>query len=185
MAPSGCLVLVAGPSGAGKDTLLRRAKAALQGDTRYCFPRRFITRPAGDPHEDHIALTDEEFRACERAGAFSLVWRAHGLSYALPGTLPGLVADGRIVAANVSRTVVLCARSRFARVGVVHVTASRETLALRLGERAREAPEDRNRRLDRPAPELPQGPDTRTLANDGPLEPAVEAFVEILRSFAA
>ena len=183
-AAGGRLILVVGPSGAGKDTLLRTAGAALREDARFCFPRRFITRPAGDPHEDHIALTDEEFRNRERAGEFSLVWRAYGLSYALPGTVGGLVAEGRIVAANVSRTVVAEAISRFARVGVIHVTAGRETLALRLGERGREAQEDRARRLARPAPALPEGLDSRTLVNDGPLEPAVEAFVGLLRSFA-
>ena len=183
MAPGGRLVLVVGPSGAGKDTLLRRAKAILRGDARYCFPRRFITRPAGDPHEDHAALTEEEFRARERAGAFSLAWRAHGLSYALPGTVPGLVADGRVVAANVSRTVVGQARSRFVRVGVIRVEASEATLARRLGERSRESPEESARRLARPAPAFPAGVEARTLVNDGPLDAAAEAFVEMLRSF--
>ncbi len=184
-ASGGCLVLVVGPSGAGKDTLIRRAEAALRGDARYRFLRRYITRPAGDPHEDHIALTAKEFRARRQAGDFALAWRAHGLDYALPGTVRSLVAEGRIVIANASRSVVVEARSRFARVGVIHVTASGETLASRLGERGRESPEDHARRLARPAPPPAGGPDVRTLVNDGPLEPAVEAFVEMLRSFAA
>ena len=179
----GRLVLTVGPSGAGKDTLLRRAAAELKPDARFCFPRRCITRPAGDPHEDHIPLTEAEFRAREQAGEFSLVWRAHGLGYALPGAVGRLVAEGRVVVANVSRGVVAEARSRFARVGVIQVTASRETLARRLGERGREAPQDRAGRLSRQLPAV-EGPDVRTLVNDGPLEPAVEAFVEMLRSFA-
>ena len=179
----GCLVLTVGPSGAGKDTLLRRAAAELKPDARFCFPRRCITRPAGDPHEDHIPLTEAEFRAREQAGEFSLVWRAHGFGYALPGTVGDLVAEGRITVANVSRGVVAEARSRFARVAVIQVTASRETLALRLGERGRESGEERARRLSRQLPAI-EGPDVRTLVNDGPLEPAVEAFVEMLRSFA-
>ena len=181
----GFLVLVVGPSGAGKDTLLRRAAAALREDARFCFPRRYVTRPAGDPHEDHVALTEEEFHARERAGEFALVWRAHGLGYALPGTVDSLVADGRIVAVNVSRTVVTEARRRFARVGVIQVTASRETLALRLGGRGRESGEESARRLARPAPAFPEGLDVRTLVNDGPLEGAAAAFVGLLRSFAA
>lgn len=180
----GCLVLTVGPSGAGKDTLLRHARAALADDARYCFPRRFITRPAGDPHEEHIALTEVEFRTREQAGAFGLVWRAHGLSYALPATLPALVAEGRIVVANVSRSVIAEARSRFTRVGVIQVTASRETLALRLGDRGRESAEERARRLARPAPAFPEGPDVRTLVNDGPLDASAAAFVSLLRSFA-
>ncbi len=182
---AGRLVLVVGPSGVGKDTLIRRAEAELGSEARYRFPRRYVTRPAGDPHENHVALTEAEFRAHERAGAFSLAWRAHGLGYALPRTVDGLVAGGRIVVANVSRTVVAEARNRFARIGVIQVTASRETLALRLGGRGRESPEDRARRLARPAPALPDGPDVRTLVNDGPLEGAAAAFVGLLRSFAA
>ena len=183
-AAGGRLVLVVGPSGAGKDTLLRMAGAALREDGRYRFPRRYVTRPAGDPHEDHVALTEEEFRARERAGEFGLAWRAHGLGYALPGTVDSLVADGRIVVANASRTVVAEARSRFARLGVIQVTASRETLALRLGARGRESGEESARRLARPAPAFPDGPDIRTLVNDGPLEAAAAAFVGLLRSFA-
>ena len=179
----GCLVLVVGPSGAGKDTLIRRAAGELEPDARFRFPQRYITRPAGDPHEDHVALTKAEFGARERAGEFSLVWRAHGLGYALPGTVDDLVAEGRIVVANVSRTVVSEARNRFARIAVIQVTASRETLALRLGERDRESAQDRAGRLRRQPPAV-EGRDVRTLVNDGPLEPAVEAFVEMLRSFA-
>ena len=77
MASPGCLVLVVGPSGAGKDTLLRRAAAALRDEGRYCFVRRYITRPAGDPHEDHVALTEEEFAACFRWYSYvaSLCWQ--------------------------------------------------------------------------------------------------------------
>ena len=185
MAPDGCLVLVVGPSGAGKDTLLRRAKAALRGEARYRFPQRFITRPAGDPHEDHIALTEEEFAAWERAGRFSLSWRAHGFSYALPASVHDLTADRRIVAANASRTVIRQARASFARVGIIRVTASAEVLARRIGDRGRETPEERAGRLARSAPEPAANGDVRTLVNEGPLEIVAGSFVGMLRSFAA
>ena len=41
----GSLVLVVGPSGVGKDTLIGGAKQALENDRRFTFVRRVVTRP--------------------------------------------------------------------------------------------------------------------------------------------
>ena len=57
------LVLVVGPSGAGKDTLIERAREALAGEARFRFVRREITRPEGAGGEDHIAVTPAAFAA--------------------------------------------------------------------------------------------------------------------------
>ena len=185
MSAGGCLILVVGPSGAGKDTLLKRARAILAGEPRFEFPRRYITRPAGDPHEDHIALNDAEFRTRLDAGAFSLTWGAHGLSYALPKSSHEHIADNRIVVANTSRTIIGHAETSFPRVSVIHVTASVETLAARLRDRAREASNDRKRRLERSSLQLPEGGEVLDLVNEGPLDRVAEEFVVALRSFAA
>ena len=181
----GRLVLVVGPSGAGKDTLLRRAEAALRGDGRFRFVRRVITRAGGDPHEDHIALSHEEFVLRERAGEFALAWRAHGLCYALPGCVDTLLTEGRVVVANVSRGVVGQARDRFHRVGVIHVTASAQTRARRLAGRGRESRDERLRRLARTVEDPAPGPDVLVLDNDGPLDRAVDAMVTMLVALAA
>lgn len=132
----GPLVLVVGPSGAGKDTLLDGARALLRDRPDIVFARRVVTRP-GSPSEDHDSLTPEAFAALRSNGGFSLCWSAHGLDYGLPARYAVDVAEGRCVVANVSRTVVSVARSLFGRVACVLVTAPPEVLAHRLAGRAR------------------------------------------------
>ena len=68
----GKLVLIVGPSGVGKDTMLATAKEYLAEDDRFIFPRRFITRPEDAGGEDHKAVSEEEFDALEKSGAFAL-----------------------------------------------------------------------------------------------------------------
>src|SRR6476620_9890452 len=79
----GRLVLVVGPSGAGKDTLLGLARAACAEDETIVFPRRIVTRE-GSASEDNIALSADEFDRGLDRGDFAVHWQAHGLSYALP-----------------------------------------------------------------------------------------------------
>lgn len=134
----GRLVLVVGPSGAGKDTLIRLVRGSLQGDPRIVFPRRLVTRPTSE-WEDHDSIEPRHFEAGARFGLYPLHWRAHGLSYALPVSIITDVACGRTVVANVSRTAVREARGLFERVDVVYVTAPGPVLSQRIAARGREA----------------------------------------------
>ena len=58
----GRLILVVGPSGAGKDTLLGLAKAACVDESNIVFPRRVITREAS-ASEDNEAVSVGTFEA--------------------------------------------------------------------------------------------------------------------------
>jgi phosphonate metabolism protein PhnN/1,5-bisphosphokinase (PRPP-forming) len=168
------LVLVVGPSGAGKDTVLGMARQALAGDTRFRFVRRVITRPADAGGEDHEAVSEAEF--AQRR--FALSWGAHGLRYGIPLDVVDDLAQGIVVVANVSRGVIAEAAAEYP-VRVIVVTASPEILARRLAARGRETTEDIARRLARDAA-IPDGVAVDTVVNDGTPEAAADRFVTVL-----
>lgn len=173
---AGKLILVVGPSGAGKDSLMAGAKQALAEDPRFHFARRVVTRPAQPGAEDHDSLDDASFAAQAAAGAFLLHWQAHGLQYGVPADLAMRRAAGCAVVVNVSRAVIDAARQRLGPVGVVVVTAPPDILAARLAGRGRESAEDIRQRLIRAAADLPSGPDVRLVSNDGDLAQGIAAF---------
>jgi thymidine phosphorylase len=177
---SGTLFLVVGPSGAGKDTLMDGARAALAGDDTVVFARRAITRPADAGGESHEAVTDDEFDARHKAGGFLLDWQAHGLKYGVPADYADDLAAGRNVIANVSRAVIAEAISRFPKVVVLEVTASPEILADRLAGRGRETADEIAARLARDAANIPADAVKTTVVNDGTPEDGIAAFVAAL-----
>jgi phosphonate metabolism protein PhnN/1,5-bisphosphokinase (PRPP-forming) len=97
----GTLVLVVGPSGVGKDSVIAGAAERFRGDPRILFPRRLITRPVEAGGEPHVALSPAEFAARRDAGGLMLHWSAHGLDYGLPQAAAAELVAGRTVVANV------------------------------------------------------------------------------------
>jgi phosphonate metabolism protein PhnN/1,5-bisphosphokinase (PRPP-forming) len=184
--PKGRLILVVGPSGAGKDSLIDAARRALADRPRFVFPRRIVTRPSDPGSEAHDTLGEEDFARQRDAGAFFLHWGAHGLHYALPGSIAGDLAAGRTVVANVSRAVIDEARGKHPATTVVVVTAPPAVLAERLAARGREdaaAVEGRlARAAERPSGTHPGDPGVVTVMNDGPLAVAVERFLKVLKA---
>ncbi|MCQ8781234.1 phosphonate metabolism protein/1,5-bisphosphokinase (PRPP-forming) PhnN [Mangrovibrevibacter kandeliae] len=146
---TGCFVAVVGPSGAGKDTLLRLAGRALAGRDDVVFARRTVTREAVVDVEDHDVLDPEAFEAAERAGAFCLSWRAHGLAYGIPHEVDVALDAGATVVANLSRRALAEAASRFPRFAVVEISAPKAVLVARIAARGRESPEEIEARLTR------------------------------------
>jgi ribose 1,5-bisphosphokinase len=132
----GRLLLVIGPSGAGKDTLLGLAKAACTDDMNIVFPRRVVTREASSS-EDNESLSPDAFQRALQQGAFAMHWEAHGHCYALPKAIDDDIRAGRTVIVNVSRMVVEAIRRSYADVVVVSITAPPQILAERLATRAR------------------------------------------------
>jgi ribose 1,5-bisphosphokinase len=169
----GYLVLIVGPSGAGKDTLLNLAHThfATRGDV--LFQRRVITRPA-DTTEDHEPVTEAEFEGRD----FALSWHAHGLRYGIPLDLETKLAAGKTVIVNVSRTIIAAARLRF-RTFVIEITASPEVLATRLAGRGRETATDIAARIARTV--SPIRPDS-VIVNDGVPAEAGGQLISVLEA---
>lgn len=178
---SGRLVAVVGPSGAGKDTLMEAARAALLGDARFVFLRRVITRPADAGGEDHAAATEAEFEVLRREGALALSWDAHGLRYGIPrAALETALGAGRVAVANLSREVLAEAAGRYP-LRVLEITAPLPLRAERLAARGRESVEAVAARLARQAG-LAAGLDVTTVTNDRSVRDGVEDVLEALRA---
>lgn len=182
----GLLVAVVGPSGAGKDTLIRGAFDALAGEPRIQLARRVITRPCDGGTEDHDCLPADEFERVEAAGGFCLTWRAHGLAYALPRSVAESVEAGNLVVANLSRRSLREADARFGGIAIVEITAPRATLIERIAARGRETAVQVEARLMRQvALEVPEGArSVLSIDNGGPLEIGVERLLGHLLSLA-
>ena len=155
----GRLVLLVGPSGAGKDTVLSLVRAATQNDDQIVIPRRVITR-AADGAEEHDSLTDTMFDRAIADGAFAVWWSAHGNKYGIPVSVEDAIRTGRTVVCNVSRSAVTRLRERYSAVIVVLVTAPTEVLKQRLATRQRSSDGDLAKRIARSdATDLEIGPD--------------------------
>lgn len=181
----GTLILVAGPSGAGKDTLIQGARRALSDDPAFCFARRYITRPPEPAGENHIPVDPARFRAMLSDGRFCLHWQAHGLHYGLPVELADELTAGRHVVANVSRAAIDDASDRLAPVRVVLVEASAELLARRLAQRGRETGEQQRRRLARRAVPISIDHEATRFVNAAAMDEEICRFTALLRAVAA
>jgi phosphonate metabolism protein PhnN/1,5-bisphosphokinase (PRPP-forming) len=182
---NGMLVMVVGPSGVGKDTLINGARRSLRADPRFVFVRRIVTRRAEADVEDHDSLSEADFLEAEARGRFALTWQAHGLRYALPLSAATDVSLGKIVVANVSRHVVGLAADRFGRSAVVQVSAEISLRADRLARRGREGREDIVARLARDAVALPEGVAPIVIDNSDSVANGVARMILCLRSLVA
>lgn len=175
----GVLFLVVGPSGVGKDTLIDGARARLGDDRAFHFVRRVVTRPADAGGEDHEPVDEAAFARAEAAGRFAVAWRAHGLAYGIPREAIEALDEGRNVVVNASRSAI----AAFARLAgppvVLSITAPAEVVRRRLAARGREDADAVAARMSRTVP-MPDAGRVIEIANDGPVEAAVERFVSAL-----
>jgi ribose 1,5-bisphosphokinase len=176
----GALVYVMGPSGAGKDSVMARARAQLSIDLPVVFAHRYVTRPADAGGENHVALSRSEFAARRAHGLFAFHWQAHGNDYGIGVEVHTWRETGLTV-------VVSGSREHFQRVGGIDentvpvlITASADKLQERLLRRGRENDLASAERLQRGLAHEIKDSGLVTIVNDGPLDEAAAAFVRLL-----
>lgn len=178
----GMMIVVVGPSGAGKDTLMALAARHFDGRTDVHFARRVITRAADAGGEDHLSVSEGGFLAMERAGDFAVCWDAHGLKYGIPAAVRQELAQGGSVIANGSRSVLERFKAAFPRLTVINITARAEVLAERLEARGRESRDDILKRLERGALTVQGDYDIVTIDNSGTLDEAAGKIIGALET---
>lgn len=169
-------MLVVGPSGAGKDTLIDHARRVLEPENVH-VARRIVTRPA-TADEAHDTLDAAAFEAAAQAGAFAAHWHAHGLAYGLPSSIDAQLARGETVLCNVSRGVVPDLRSRYVRTFVIYVDAPLAVRQARITGRRR--PGEEPARAGRVQTFRPADAD-RVVTNDASLDLAYQRFEDAVR----
>ncbi|MEP3045472.1 MAG: phosphonate metabolism protein/1,5-bisphosphokinase (PRPP-forming) PhnN [Roseibium sp.] len=177
----GRMILVVGPSGAGKDTLMSALKDRLKDRADVDFARRAITREADPDAEDHDTLSHAEFEQLVADGTVALSWEAHGLGYVIPRHYDQAIRRGDTIIANGSRKVLKQAVDKYETAIVLLITAPVEVLAERLAARGRESKDEIERRLKRAGLEPENVPNLVRIENTGPVEDSVSAMIEALK----
>lgn len=178
----GALVVILGPSGVGKDTLIGLAAKHLAGSGEVSFVRRAITRPAHAQSEDFVAMSDHDFDRALDDGEFCFSWAANGLRYGLPRSMAAHLETGGVAVVNGSRAAFAGMRGTFRNVHVVEITAEPKVIAERLKARGRESDDEIAARIARAAALARDFEPSLVIDNSGAAETAAAALVAYLRS---
>jgi phosphonate metabolism protein PhnN/1,5-bisphosphokinase (PRPP-forming) len=171
-------VFVCGPSGAGKDSVIAWARAALAADGGIVFARRVVTRASHESAE-HDEMSRAGFAQALHAGRFAWHWQAHGFGYGIDAQYRAEVARGRLVVVNGSREHVL--QLAPGQAALVLVTAPPDLLARRLRARGRDSAAAVEERLARNQ-DMPGLPGAHVIVNDGEIAAAGARLRDHLRA---
>jgi ribose 1,5-bisphosphokinase len=173
------LLVVVGPSGAGKDSVLASWRASVSGN-RLHFAQRVITRPR-DITESHEPVSEAEFAELRDHGELATWWSANGLLYGVRCREFEALGRGAWVVMNGSRAHLPRLRQQAPGLHAVTITASPEVLARRLHARGREDASARRSRLARHV----DVPVSLSLRNEGDLSATVNAIHDWWHSIAS
>ena len=184
MKTKSCLFYLIGPSGAGKDSLISYARKRLDGEYFIIFAHRYITRPPLTEGENHVALSEKEFRARLDKNLFAMHWQSHGYHYGIGIEIDTWLSQECRVVVNGSRAYLPHALERYPQLQVVLIDVSDAELKRRLQIRGRETAEQIQSRLAHHRQLKNEGlynvPNITIIHNDGPLKTAGELLVQQL-----
>jgi ribose 1,5-bisphosphokinase len=176
----GALVYVMGPSGAGKDTVMRWAREALP-DNGVIFAHRYITRAPRTDDENFVALSPLEFAARRRAGLFRFAWEAHGYAYGIGREIDLWREAGLTVVVSGSREHFATELADEPEIWPVQIVAPPTLVAERLAARRREDAAAIAARLGREPPS-PRHPRLVSIENAGRIPEAGRLLLDLLTS---
>ena len=171
----GLFLAIVGPSGSGKDTIIEALCKQLPNIKRV---KRYITREqqkAGG--EDSYNIDFDTFGKLERYGGFAFSWSAHHLKYGLPITIFDEINAGKILIANISRSILDQLSDKFEYYEIILITASDKILAERLEKRGRESKAQIEERLARSSFTIPNGISPLIIRNETTVEDAVSKII--------
>ncbi len=146
---AGRLIYLMGPSGAGKDTVLKGV-VQMMGGGAWLAPR-VVTRPASLTEERMVPVSEDEFLRMENRGFFAMAWRANGLAYGVMQHIHEKMAGGIDVFVNGSRGYLPEACRRYPDLLPVFINVDLALIRERLVARGRESMAEIEARLDRNA----------------------------------
>jgi len=170
------IILIVGPSGVGKDTLINYLKKELDNNDDYNFINRYITR-IPDENEKNYYLGEEAFRILNDQGFFVSSWYAHKNCY---GIAKNDILEG-INIISISRKHISDFEENYEHVTTVHVTLPKLMLLERLRLRKRESEAQIMQRIKRSYEKI-ESKNLIEFENVKKIDKSAKAFLQIIKS---
>lgn len=171
------IVLIVGPSGVGKDTLLKGARKILKNEIN--FVRRYITRKP-DKNEKNYFLDEFAFEILKHNSFFASSWNAHGNYYAIAKNS----IKNKVNIISVSRAKISDFEKQYDKVYTINITVPKEELRNRLLLRKRESLEQIEKRLNRSYPKI-EAENLIEFDNSKNIKVSIKDFVELIKKIAS